>query len=175
MKRSFDADVPDGDPELTGGSVAFVGLVFLLLAYFVVTRGWVPVLDSANLAFHEAGHPLVGLFSARLMVYGGTLFQLAFPFGVAWHFRRRGQAVGQALGWLWLGESLHNVARYMADARAQDLPLVGGGDHDWAEIFMRWHVLHFDTRIANLTHALAWGLMLWALVRLWRQWQRQHA
>jgi hypothetical protein len=40
---------------------------------------WVPILDTANLAFHEAGHPLFGLASSRLTVYGGTLGQLAFP------------------------------------------------------------------------------------------------
>jgi len=91
-------------------------------------QSWVPILDSANLAIHEAGHPLTGVLGARLAVYGGTIFQLAFPVAVALHFHRRGHAAGAAAGTVWLGENLLNVARYMADARSQLLPLVGGGD-----------------------------------------------
>lgn len=136
-------------------------------------QGWVPILDSANLAIHEAGHPLVGLASHRLAVYGGTLFQLAFPVAVAVHFHREDNAVGTAAGLVWLGENLLNVARYMADARVQLLPLVGGGDHDWTEIFSRWHVLRWDTRIAGFTRLLAVALVLATLAWLYRRWRAQ--
>ena len=37
----------------------FAGLLLLGHALW----GWIPILDSANLAFHEAGHPLFGLLS----------------------------------------------------------------------------------------------------------------
>jgi len=134
-------------------------------------QGWVPILDSANLALHEAGHPLVGILSSRASVYGGTLFQLAFPVAVAVHFHRRGHMAGAAAGAVWLGENLLNVARYMADARAQLLPLVGGGDHDWTEIFTRWRILHLDTRMAGLTRFLAVLVMMAALAWLYRQWR----
>jgi hypothetical protein len=134
-------------------------------------QGWVPILDSANLALHEAGHPLTGILSNRLAVYGGTLFQLAFPVAVAVHFHRRGHAAGAAAGAVWLGENLLNVARYMADARVQLLPLVGGGDHDWTEIFSRWHMLHLDTRMAGLTRIVAVLLMLGSVAWLFRLWK----
>ncbi|MCW5591618.1 MAG: hypothetical protein KIS74_05945 [Burkholderiales bacterium] len=138
---------------------------------FHASMGWVPLLDSANLALHEAGHPLVGILSNRLAVYGGTLFQLAFPVAVAVHFHRRDHAVGAAAGAVWLGENLLNVARYMADARVQQLPLVGGGDHDWAEIFTRWHLINADTKVAGLTRTLAVALMAWAVWWLYRHWR----
>ena len=143
--------------------VGFFALLTILLGVVVQTSGWVPVLDSANLALHEAGHPLVGLFSQRLEVYGGTLFQLVFPASVVFHFWRRAQPVAVAAGVVWLGENLHNIGRYMADARVQELQLVGGGHHDWTEIFSRWGVLDLDSRLANLTHALGWFLMLGAV------------
>ena len=133
--------------------------------------GWVPLLDSANLALHEAGHPLVGIFSTRLTVYGGTLFQLAFPLLAALQFRRSANAAGIAAALVWLGENLFNVARYMADARVQELPLVGNGDHDWTEIFSRWHVLHLDGRIAGITRGIGLMLMVFALVWLYRRWR----
>ena len=155
-------------PSLAGvASFAAICLAFHVLG----GQGWVPVLDSANLAIHEAGHPLVGIFSARASVYGGTIFQLAFPVAVAVHFYRRGQAAGAAAGVVWLGENLLNVARYMADARVQLLPLVGGGHHDWAEIFSRWHLLNFDTRVAGLTRFLAVLVMAWAVWWLFKQWK----
>ena len=46
------------------GFVAGVGL-FLLLA-LRSEPGFVFLLDHANLLFHEAGHPVVGLLSSRL-------------------------------------------------------------------------------------------------------------
>jgi hypothetical protein len=90
---------------------------------------------------------------------------------VAVHFHRRGHAAGAAAGAVWLGENLLNVARYMADARVQALPLVGGGDHDWAEIFGRWRILHLDTRVAGLTRVAAVLLIAGSLVWLYRRWK----
>lgn len=152
--------------------VAGVALFVVLIVFARLKSGedWVPILDSANLVIHEAGHPIVGLLSGRLTVYGGTLFQLLFPALVAWHFRRGGEALGLAFGLVWLGENLLNVARYMADARAQALPLVGGGEHDWTEIFSRWGVLAADTRIAGFTAFLGWSLMLATLAWLFKSW-----
>lgn len=129
------------------------------------------MLDSTNLALHEAGHPLVGIFSERAAVYGGTLFQLAFPLAVAWHFRRAVNASGVGGAIVWLGENLFNIARYMADARAHQLPLVGGGDHDWTEIFSRWGVLHLDGSIAGITRGMGAILIVGATVWLYRCWR----
>lgn len=133
--------------------------------------GWVPLVDSANLALHEAGHPLAGIFSAGAAVYGGTLFQLAFPLAAAGHFHRVANPTGIAACVVWLGENLLNIARYMADARARELPLVGNGDHDWAEIFGRWGVLHLDGRIAGMTRGIGVLLVAGAVVWLYRRWQ----
>ncbi len=166
----------DGDsgpvPVSLASLAAVAAFAAVSLAFHAFSaQGWVPILDSANLALHEAGHPLTGILSSRLAVYGGTLFQLGFPVAVAVHFYRQGHAAGAAAGAVWLGENLLNVARYMADARVQELPLVGGGDHDWTEIFTRWHMLHLDTRMAGFTRFVAVALMAWALWRLYRQWK----
>lgn len=167
-------DVPAGrwQPVGTPALLAVLGVTLVLLGVHWASRdGWIPLVDSANLAFHEAGHPLVGAFSDRLMVYGGTMFQLLFPTVVAIHFARRGEPAGLALGVVWLGENLLNVARYMADARAQELPLVGGGEHDWTEIFLRWGVLQKDVKIAGFTRWLGIALMIGSVVWLWRRYR----
>ena len=155
------------------GELAAVSIFALLCLWFqwFGEGRWVPLLDSANLALHEAGHPLVGAFNARAAVYGGTLFQLAFPCAAAWHFRQAARAAGMAACIIWLGENLMNVATYMADARTQVLPLVGGGEHDWAEIFARWGVLRMDGRIAGLTRGAGTLLAIAAVLWLYGRWR----
>jgi hypothetical protein len=128
--------------------------------------GWVPLLDSANLAFHEAGHPIFGILGNTAALYGGTLGQLVFPGAVIVMSWRKQQQAGVVFGWIWLFENWLNIARYMGDARARELPLVGGGDHDWFNIFFRWDALAYDRDIAGFVQFLAWtgmlGIWLWA-------------
>ncbi len=121
---------------------------------------WVFLLDNANLAFHEAGHPIYSILGERMTVYGGTLGQLTFPLVAAWTFRRQRATASYAFTLLWLGENLFNIARYMADARAQILPLVGNGEHDWTEIFSRWGLLQADTTVAGLVRFVGWVIIL---------------
>jgi len=137
-------------------SVVFVGYI----AYHAMfARGWVPLVDDANFAVHEAGHPLLGMLSIRIAVYGGTLAQLLFPAVCMLEFWRRRTTLSYGLCGVWLGQSLLNVAIYVADARAMRLPLAGFGDyvmHDWHEILSRWGLLRQDTLIANGLRGLAW-------------------
>jgi hypothetical protein len=142
---------------VNGVALGASSVVMLVITWLGNTgQRWVWILDSANLAFHEAGHPLFGLLSNRLMVYGGTLGQLAFPIAATVAFWARREAASFALGLVWLSENLWNIARYMADARAQELPLVGGGEHDWTEIFSRWGALQQDTAIAGFVRLIGW-------------------
>ena len=159
--------------RLVGFGVGF-GLFLLLLLRS--EPGFVFLLDHANLLFHEAGHPVVGVFSSRLETYGGTIGQLVFPCVLAVSFWRKGQPLGVAAGAIWFFENWFNIARYMADARRLELPLVGGGDHDWNTIFTRWGLLQYDSRIAATLKLAAWvgiaGVCAWVL---WRAWQdRRH-
>jgi len=123
------------------------GLLFILLMTDV--DGFLFVVDHANLVFHEAGHVIFGIL-------GGTLGQLAIPLIVGATFWKQRDAVSTAIAGVWFFQNFLNIARYMADARAQLLPLVGGGDHDWTNIFSRWGALASDTAIANVVAAGGW-------------------
>jgi hypothetical protein len=57
---------------------------------------------------------------------------------------------------IWFFQNLLNIAAYMADARTQALPLVGGGDHDWLNILARWNALASDTRLARIVRGIGW-------------------
>ena len=53
-----------------------------------------------------------------------------------------------------------------------DLPLVGGGDHDWNTILGRLNLLQFDTQIAGGLKVCGWvGTALvcaWVFYRAWQ-------
>ena len=172
---SPDIDAMDRDkwqavPRFSAVALTTLSAWFIWVHFFT-TEQWVFLLDHANLALHEAGHPLVGILSGHLSVYGGTLFQILFPLLFVRHFLHRRHSMGWAASLVWLGENLMNVGRYMKDARAQQLPLVGG-DHDWTEIFSRWGVLASDVRIGNAVRFLGLCIVLYALVQTWRR--RRH-
>ena len=160
-------------PALGGTAVFALAVVF----FAHHGSGWVFPLDNANLAFHEFGHPFFGSFSERLRVYGGTLGQLAFPLVTSIAFWARREASSLAVCAIWLFENLFNIARYMADARAHQLPLVGGLDpelyHDWTEIFSRWGQLRHDTAIAGFTALIGWAGVAAAVSWLAWVWYRQ--
>lgn len=137
--------------------------------------GFVFIVDHANLLFHEAGHPIIGLFSQRLETYGGTIGQLVFPMVLAVSFWRKGQSLSFAGAGIWFFENWLNIARYLADARAQLLPLVGGGDHDWHRILGRWHLLQYDVTIASGLKTAGWlGMLAMCGWVVWRAWQDRH-
>ena len=163
MLNETDSDWPPPQQAELWLSVAAACALFAIVLFD--DDGFVPLLDHANLAFHEAGHLLFGVLGSTFGLYGGTLAQLVFPAVAVLSFWQRRQAVGFALSGVWLFENLLNIARYMADARAQILPLVGGGEHDWYHIFSRWGLLNRDTDIAFATQTLGWlgmiGCVLW--------------
>jgi len=166
----------DWKPVSKAGLLGFaVCLGLFLLAVFRSEPGFVFLLDHANLLFHEAGHPIVGLFSRRLEPYGGTVGQLVFPVVLVVTFWRQGQVLGVAAGSIWFFENWLNIARYLADARTMELPLVGGGDHDWNTILFRWDLLQYDLRIAAGLRIVAWlGIAASCGWVAWRAWQQRY-
>ncbi len=140
------------------GLIVFICLTIYF--HFFTEDRWFPILDSANLAFHEAGHVFIGILSDRLNVYGGTVLQLAIPIYIFTIFRKQGNQLASHWVMIWIAQNLLNIARYLGDARSQVLPLVGGGMHDWTEILSRWHLLSYDQWIAGLIQLIALGLML---------------
>lgn len=116
--------------RLWGRAALLGGLLFFYLQWLRDDKHF-SFLDYINLAFHEAGHVFLGFFGQFIMTLGGTLFQLLIPAACLLHFLRQGANLGWQLCLFWIGQSLLNVSIYAADAIKQELPLVGGGTHDW--------------------------------------------
>lgn len=133
---------------------------------------WVPVLDGANLAFHEAGHLIYGVLGRTVALYGGTLGQLTFPAVCLAIFWTRRETTSFAACAIWLAQNLCNIGRYAADARAHELPLVGGGEHDWTRILSRWGALRWDVRLGATLHGIGVAGMLLSGAWLGLRWHR---
>lgn len=164
-------------PIPTVGLVAFVvGALFLMLLLATDKDGYLAVLDDFNLVVHEAGHPLFGTFGESAGLWGGTLLQLLVPLAIAGVFFWQRAALSFAFAGLWFFENLLNVARYMADARAQELPLVGGGEHDWWNILSRHGLLEQDTAIAAVVRTVGWvgmvSMVVFAVLAWYGQWRQ---
>lgn len=137
-----------------------VVLAAWLLPYFWLSDRFT-LLDHADLAIHEAGHVLFAPFGEFIGIAGGTLLQLVVPLVFCIYFALRREFYAASILVFWISQSLFNVATYIADARAQVLPLVGGEYviHDWAWMLSRLRLLRQDQTLAALARAAA--AMLW--------------
>jgi hypothetical protein len=120
---------------------------------------------------HELGHLLFGFFGEFMTVLGGSLNQLLIPIGAGallYHYR---DFFGIAVAGTWLSSSLLDLARYIGDARAQELDLVGFGEdpqHDWTWLLEQFNALGSDTRIAGMTRGA--GLIVLLVSMLFGLW-----
>lgn len=152
---------------------ALRALLIALLAFWTARLGsgaqqgcW---LDLVNLPFHESGHLAFAPFGETMHFLGGTLGQLLVPAGLAVYFllKRREPFAAAACTW-WVGENLVNISVYMADARDLELPLVGGGDHDWNNLFYTFGLLGQESvaSVSAWTHRLGTLVMVASLAWL---------
>lgn len=156
---------------------AFVAwIMFYVLFLYQVGRGSgiLLLMDGVFVPIHEGGHLLFRSAGEFISVAGGTFLQLFVPFALAVYFFFRRQAQGVAFCLFFFFEQLLPIATYMADARAQDLPLLTVGDaeyvlHDWNYLFGKLGVLEHDTQIASAVRMIGWlgmiGIVIWLIWR----------
>lgn len=118
-------------------------------------------LDSLDLAIHETGHLVFGPFGELIGYFGGTLMQLIVPLVFAGYFFRKGDRHAATVALWWLAQNCWNISVYVSDARAQELTLVGGGEHDWTYLLDRFDLLEKDLAIGRAIHLV--GVVLYIL------------
>jgi hypothetical protein len=143
-------------------------------------------LHLVHLPFHEAGHVFLMLFGRFLSVLGGSLFQVAIPLlcGAVFLLKNRDPFAASVTLW-WAGQSLMDLAPYVADARALRLPLLGGRTgaevegHDWEYLLGTLGLMNHDVTLGRLSFALGALVMLaalgWGAAVLRRQRERLRA
>lgn len=137
-------------------------------------RNMEPLLHGSLLIFHEAGHVLFMPFGEFTMVLGGSLFQLMVPAFFVAYFARRRDWYATAFAALYLAASFAGVAVYIADARAGELPLLGGerSNHDWTFLLIEMGRLDQDTTIGWYVMRVG-GLIFWTglVAGAWFAWR----
>ena len=144
-------------------------LLTLLLAAYSISclrhPGEFRIVDNINLPIHETGHLVFAPFGEFLTVAGGTLFELIVPAVFLGYFLTRRDRHAASVALWWIAENLWYIAVYIADARAQELPLVGGGEHDWAYLLGEHGLMHRDIAIGHTVHM--WGVALFVVATVW--------
>ena len=162
--------------NLSFGALSFLfGLMLFLFAKYDLMAGDSKILwmtHTVNLVFHEAGHMIFAIFGNNILtIFGGSLNQVLIPLIIAGAFWVRRDTLGFAFALFWCFENFLDVAVYMADARALQLPLIGGlGDdaHDWRNLFFRFGLIDQDTLIAGRTAFVGWCGMI--ATWMWLAW-----
>jgi len=148
---SAAASGPDARPAFRlWARLAIISGLFIFYLQWLKNNKYNSPLDLVNLAFHEAGHVFLGFFGRFIMFLGGTAFQLLVPAVCLAHFMRRGANLGWQLCLFWLGESLLNISIYAGDAIKQELPLVGGGEHDWTYLLTETRLIAYTDGVAKV-------------------------
>ena len=156
--------------------IAWIAVYVLFLIYAAADRSGFLFLDFVNLMIHEVGHPLFSGFGYTMTILGGTLAELIVPLMCAGYFFWQREITGFAFCSFWFFENFPYIGTYMADARAQALPLVGSGDHDWAILFGQWGLMTRDVQIGGSVRAIGWLGMLSVIGWLaWRTWSSARA
>jgi hypothetical protein len=111
------------------------------------------------------GHVIFGFFGRFIAVLGGSAMQVLVPLVCTVAFLSRRRPAAATL--FWTGQSLADVAVYVADGKAMALPLLADGlMHDWNYILGTLGWLDHAARLGRLTFGLGVVTMLTALVML---------
>jgi hypothetical protein len=162
--------------HLIGRSIILVGLIIwswqLISPSIDSNAAGNSFLHLVNLPFHEAGHIIFRPFGAFITSLGGTLGQLLMPsicMGVLL-FKTR-DPFGASVALWWVGENFLDIAPYVNDARAGQLPLLGGnfghsapyGFHDWQYLLTESGLLQYDHFLAKTAFVIGTVIMLLSL------------
>lgn len=124
---------------------------------------------------HEASHLIAAFLPSIWVAAAGSIGEIAFTVLILVATIKGKAYFAAVFAGLWMMLAMHNVGRYVADARSQLLPLIGPGEtvqHDWHYIFGQLGWLNADTAIGGTVRgigvaigvaALAWGV--YAIVR----------
>jgi hypothetical protein len=169
------------------------GRIFIFVFLFIWS-GWFflsPIENSysiksfmhlVNLPFHEAGHVIFSPFGDFVTSLGGSLGQILMPLVcLCVLLIKTRDTFGASIALWWLGENFIDMAPYINDARALQLPLLGGntgasapyGFHDWQYLLNESGLLQHDHLIAVLSFSAGVVLMatsfIWGGLVLYRQ------
>jgi len=133
-------------------------VVLPIIIFLIINDGnFIPIIDHFTLLLHEGGHGIFRLFGSFIYTLGGSLMQIIISFLFILYSYVNKKKFGLQLSLVFLGENLFNISKYAADARAQQLPLLGGNKvyHDWNFLLQKTNLLEYDQEVGYFFISLA--------------------
>jgi len=123
---------------------------------------------------HEAGHGVCYILSCPkfIMVINGTLFQIAFPLGIAYYYKRKKQYSPMLISLFFTGFSMQYTAWYISTSHegafvpAAKSFLGVDGYHDFNYILDVLGLLPYDSLVSSFVKVCAYLLMFYAVGKM---------
>jgi len=106
---------------------------------------------------HEASHLAVFFMPAIFVAAAGSIGEITFTILLLAATLKAKAYFAACFAGLWMMLAFMSVGRYMADARAQLIPLIGPGEtvqHDWNYVFTQFDWLNADTAIGGTVQGI---------------------
>ncbi len=106
---------------------------------------------------HEASHLVVFFLPAIMVAAAGSIGEVSFTLLLLFATLKAKSYFAAVFASLWVTLGMISAGTYMADARAQSLPLIGPGEtvqHDWHYVFGQLGWLNADTLIGGCVRGL---------------------
>lgn len=138
---------------------------------------FISIAQSFNFFLHEISHLLAAFLPSIITAAAGSLSELLLGTALIVTAIWVRSYFASVFCCLWFMLATQATADYMADARAQNIPLVsfGGGDpvHDWNYVFTKLGVLQHDSLIAGIVRGFGIAVAVaglvfstWLLIRI---------
>lgn len=123
-------------------------IIILPIAIWLINNNgnFIPLIDHFTLLIHEGGHGIFKIFGSFIYTLGGSLMQILIAGLFIFYFYINKKMLGVQFSLIFLSENLFNISKYVADAQARKLPLLGGNKvyHDWHFLLSKMNILQYD-------------------------------
>ncbi len=142
-----------------------VGWIFFAYLFVVILRFSAESSSSlivsgmylVDFGVHEVSHIIVSFLPAILVAAAGSIGEVSFTLLLLYATLKAKSYFATVFAGQWVMLGFMSAGRYMADARAQQLPLIGPGEtvkHDWYFVFSQLGWLGVDTFIGGVVSTI---------------------
>lgn len=120
-----------------------------------------------DFGIHEMSHIVLMFLPQILVAMAGSFGEITFTILLLFATIKGKTYFASVFAGLWIMLAFNSAGRYIADSRAQLLPLVGPGptvNHDWNYVLGQFGLLNFDTFIGGTVRVIGDVIGVLALI-----------